>query len=358
MNGLPPLQRWWITYMLVGSAAFVAFVAAIGALATLLAPIRHILLVLLFAIIVSFVLAPLVSLIEGVVWRRAAAVLITFFVALAVVIGGFGVLATPLVRESRALTARIPSYVTTLQSDAALVVAGIEIPGELRQRVGSAIAERGGQFAERAAEIALRVVTAVIDILLVLVVAIYLLATGRRVRVGFLTLLPTRHRIRAKHAEDQAIRVFGGYVRGQLLLGLIIGSVSTVAYIALGLPYAVFLGVLAGVLELVPIVGPIVAGAVAALVALVQPEPFPLVIWVIVAATAIQQLENQILVPRISGAAVGIHPVAALLAVLIGVEVAGIMGALFAVPATGLAWALGKNWLRSWRRRDEATAPP
>lgn len=356
MNGLPPLQRWWATYVLVGSAAFVAFVAAIGATATLLTPIRHILLVLLFAIVVSFVLAPLVSLVERVVQRRAPAVLVTFIVALAVVVGGFAVLATPVVRESRALAERIPSYVTTLQSDEALIVAGIEIPGELRQRVGTAIAERGGQFAERAAEIALRVVTAVIDILLVLVVSIYLLASARRVRLGLLTLLPTRHRVRAKHAEDQAIRVFGGYVRGQLLLGLIIGTASTAAYVALGLPYAVFLGVLAGVLELVPILGPIVAGAVAALVALVQPDPFPLVIWVIIAATAIQQLENQVLVPRISGTAVGIHPVAALLAVLIGVEIAGIIGALFAVPATGLAWALGKNWLRSWRRREDAAA--
>jgi predicted PurR-regulated permease PerM len=111
----------------------------------------------------------------------------------------------------------------------------------------------------------------------------------------------------------------------------------------------VFLGVLAGLLELVPIIGPIVAGAVAALVALTQ--PFPTVLWVIGAAILIQQLENNLLVPRISGGAVGLHPLAALLAVLVGAEVAGIVGAIFAVPVTGLAWAI-------WRAEQTTESSP
>ena len=104
-------------------------------------------------------------------------------------------------------------------------------------------------------------------------------------------------------------------------------------------------GVLAGILELVPLVGPIVAGTVAALVALTQ--PFPLVLWVIAAAVAIQQIENNLLVPRIAGPAVGLHPLAALIAVLVGVEIAGIVGALFAVPLTGLAWSIYRARIRT-----------
>jgi predicted PurR-regulated permease PerM len=137
-------------------------------------------------------------------------------------------------------------------------------------------------------------------------------------------------------------------VRGQLLLGLIVGTMSAVVYLALGVPYAVFLGVLAGVLELVPIIGPIIAGAVAAVVSLTEPPP--LVLWVIVAALVIQQIENNLLVPRIQGAAVGLHPLVTLLAVLIGVELAGPAGAIFAVPVTALAWSL-------WRARSRAASP-
>ena len=117
-------------------------------------------------------------------------------------------------------------------------------------------------------------------------------------------------------------------------------SVSGVVYAILGVPYAVVLGVVAGILELVPIVGPIVAGTIAAAVSLTQ--PFPLVLYVVIAAVLIQQLENNFLVPRISGTAVGLHPLAALLAVLVGVEVGGVVGAIFAVPLTGLAWSIAR----------------
>ncbi|MGH2500322.1 MAG: AI-2E family transporter [Candidatus Limnocylindria bacterium] len=355
MNDRPPLQRWWPTYLLVGAGAFVAAAAALGALATLLTPLRHVLLLLLFAIVIAFVLAPLANLLERLLRLRALAIVLTFLVALGAVIALVSIVGTPLVREGFALADRAPEYFQRLSSPEPLVVGGLEVPAELKQRIGSTIAERGGEFAEQAAIIALRVATAVVDIVIVLVLAIYLLAAARRLRVGVLTLLPTRYRIRAKHAEDRVTRIFGNYVRGQLFLALVIGTLNFAALSALGLPYSLFLGVFAGVMELIPIVGPIVAGAAAALVALAQPEPFPLVLWVIIAATLIQQLENHLLVPRISGFAVGIHPLAALVAVLTGIELAGIIGGIFAVPVAGLIWVFAREYLVERRRvADEA----
>ena len=166
--------------------------------------------------------------------------------------------------------------------------------------------------------------------------------------------MPAKQRADFRRIETEAARLFGAYIRGQLLLGVIVGTLSGIAYFVLGVPYAVLLGVLAGIFELVPIVGPVVAGAVAALVALTQ--PFPLVVWVVLAAIAIQQIENNLLVPRISGGAVGLHPLAALLAVLVGVEIAGVIGALFAVPLTGLAWSIYRARDRRRRRRRGAAA--
>jgi predicted PurR-regulated permease PerM len=183
---------------------------------------------------------------------------------------------------------------------------------------------------------------------LVLVLALYLLGAAPRIRAGIQYLLPERHRAEARRIEDEVAELFGRYVRGQLFLALVIGVVSLIAFSLLGVRYALLLGVLAGIFELIPIVGPIAAGTVAALVALFQ--PFPLVIWVIVAATAIQQLENHILVPRISGGAVGIPPLAALLAVLVGIQLLGIAGGLFAVPIAGLIFLYGGRWLRAHRR--------
>jgi predicted PurR-regulated permease PerM len=105
-----------------------------------------------------------------------------------------------------------------------------------------------------------------------------------------------------------------------------------------GLPYAVVLGVLAGLFELVPMFGPILSVIPAVLVALFM--PFPTVIWVVLFFLVIQQVENNVLAPRISGHAVGLHPLGAMFALLAGFQLAGLLGGLFAVPLAGVLWVL------------------
>lgn len=353
MRRLPPLHQWWVTYVLVAALALLALLWALGSLAGFLAPVRELIFVLLFAVVVAFLLSPVVQLLQRVM-PRWLAILIAFLGALVLLIGGITLIATPVISQGRTLTARIPDAVRLMQSPEPIVFAGFEIPGDVKQRVGTTLAERGGELVERSAGLAMRVVTAVVDIVLVLVLALYLLGSAPKIRAGIQYLLPRHWRPTAGRVEDELADVFGRYVRGQLLLGLVIGVLNFIAFSVLGLPYTLLLAVLAGILELVPIVGPIVAGAVAASVALFQPDPFPLVLWVILAATAIQQLENHLLVPRISGGAVGIHPLAALLSVAVGIQVFGIAGGLFAVPVAGVVALYGRRWLAAREARYEA----
>ncbi|MGH2451133.1 MAG: AI-2E family transporter [Candidatus Limnocylindria bacterium] len=355
MNGLPPLQRWWVTYVLVAAAAIVAAVSAILALGQILGPLSHFILIVVFAVVIAFLLSPLADLIQRVVRGRTISVVISLFVAIAIVISVIALLGVPLVQESRTLVRQLPEWSARLADPEPFFVFGFEIPQDVRIRVGGAISDRVSDLAAQAATIVFRFVGAVTDIILTFVLAAYLLAAAPKIRAGLLRLLPARYRLRAEHVEDETARLFGRYVRAQLLLGVIVGVLSGVAFGLLGVPYALFLGVLAGVLELVPIIGPIIAGVIAGLVALT--EPFPLVVWVLLAAFAIQQLENQLLVPRISGGAVGIPPVAALIAVLFGLEVAGLVGAIFAVPVAGLLATLSAGALRAWRERQAAKAP-
>ena len=346
MTKLPPIQQWWVSYVLVGAAAVIAVLWALGSLAGFLAPVRELIFVLLFAIVLAFLLSPVVQLLQRVM-PRWLAIVIAFLGALALLIGGITLVATPVVSQGRTLTARIPQAVEVMQNPDPISIGGFQIPGDVKQRFGAVLAERGGEMVERSAGIAMRVVTAVVDIVLVLVLALYLLGSASKIRSGIQYVLPRRWRPTAARVEDELADVFGRYVRGQLLLGLVIGVLNFIAFSILGLPYALLLAVMAGILELVPIVGPIVAGAVAASVALFQPEPFPLLFWVIAAATAIQQLENHLLVPRISGGAVGIHPLAALLSVAVGIQTFGIAGGLFAVPVAGVVALYGRRWLAS-----------
>ena len=340
----PPIQRWWVSYVLVGAAAVVAVIAALRSLAELLAPLGHLALVLLFAIVLAFVLSPLVSRIERAVRVRAGAVAITFLATVAILLALLVLLAAPLVRESTRLSDALPGYVTQLQSGAPVTVLGYQLPEEVRQRAGAALASIGGGFAEQAVSIVVGLLSAVVDVFLVLVIALYLLLDTRRMRAFFLRLLPLRQRTHAERVEAEVVRVFGAYVRGQLVLALLVGVASTAALLLLGVPYALVLGLLAGILELVPMLGPILGAVPAVLVASFQ--PFPLVLWVIVAFVVIQQLESNLLVPRISGHAVGLHPLAAMLALIAGLEIGGIVGALFAVPLAGVLWVFGSTALR------------
>ena len=333
----PPLATWWVTRVFVVAATVVAVIVALQLVFAALSELAHVIVLVVFGVIMAFVLAPLVDRLASRT-GRAVAVVLTALVALVVLVGALGALAVPLVRETADLAREVPRLVELFSSPESINIAGIEISGEVRQRIGTEIGARLGDWSQQAARAALRVGAGILDFLVVFVLGIYFLASAPQVRRWVDSMIPARQRAEFRRIELDAARLFGRYIRGQLLLGVIIGTVSAIAYLVLGVPYAVFLGVLAGILELVPIAGPIVAGAVAAVVSLT--EPFPLVIWVIIAATAIQQLENHILVPRIAGTAVGLHPLAALLAVLVGVEVAGVVGALFAVPLTGLAWSI------------------
>jgi len=326
-----------VTRVLIAAAAIVAVLVALRLIFEALSELSHVIVLIVFGIVIAFALAPVVERI-GRRTGRAIAVLLTALIALIAVVGALVALAVPLVRETAQLAREVPRVAAMASSNEPINVAGIEISGEVRQRIGTELGARVGDWSQEAARAALRVGASIFDFLIVFVLGIYFLASAPAVRRWVDGVVPTKQRAEFRRIEAEAARLFGRYIRGQLLLGLIIGTISAIAYLVLGVPYAVFLGVLAGVLELVPIAGPIVAGAVAALVSLT--EPFPLVIWVILAATAIQQLENHLLVPRIAGDAVGLHPIAALLAVLVGVEVAGIVGALFAVPLTGLAWSI------------------
>ncbi|HKY49754.1 MAG TPA: AI-2E family transporter [Candidatus Limnocylindria bacterium] len=332
-----PLATWWVTRVLVAAAMVVAVILALQLIFAALSGLAHVIVLVVFGVIMAFVLAPLVDRLAPRI-GRSLAVVFTALVALVVLVGSLAALAVPLVRETAELAREVPRMVEFVSSNETINIAGIEISGDVRQRIGTEIGARLGDWSQQAARGALRVGAGILDVLVVFVLGIYFLASAPRVRRWVDSMIPTRQRAEFRRIELDAARLFGRYIRGQLLLGVIIGTVSAIAYLILGVPYAVFLGVLAGVLELVPIAGPIVAGAVAAVVSLT--EPFPLVVWVVLAATAIQQLENHILVPRIAGTAVGLHPLAALLAVLVGVEVAGVVGALFAVPLTGLAWSI------------------
>jgi len=162
----------------------------------------------------------------------------------------------------------------------------------------------------------------------------YILHDESQVKAGLMHALPQQIRddvlCMARLIDD----VLSAYIRGQLLLCLFIGTMATIALAIIGVPSALVLGLIAGIFEALPFIGPIL-GAIPALIVALVTDP-PSAIWVAAAFFAIQQVENLILVPRISGESVKLHPAMVMVVLVVGNELAGFVGMLIAVPVTAL----------------------
>lgn len=199
---------------------------------------------------------------------------------------------------------------------------------------------------------------ALVNTLLTAIISIYLLIDGSRA-VGWLrTRLPAPQRDRAGLLLDVLQNVVGGYIRGQLLLSAIIAVIVGVGMQLLHEPYAVLIGVLSFVMEFIPVLGTIFTGVISVLIALTQ--GWLTTLLVLVFFILVHILEGYVLAPRIVGRAVGLHPVISLLALAAGAELFGPWGAIFAAPFAGMLQALLFAFWSQWRKahRDQFPKEP
>ncbi len=191
------------------------------------------------------------------------------------------------------------------------------------------------------------VVNASLDIVLVAVLSIYLLIDGSRATHWFRQNMPRRQRGRVRFLLETLQRIVGGYIRGQLLLCGIVGVLVGAGMQVLGVPYALLLGVLAFVLEFIPLLGTLVSGAICVLLALTK--GWVIALFVLLYFIVVHVIEGDVVGPRIVGKAIGLHPIVALLALIIGGDLFGIWGALFASPIAGVLQAFLVALWSEWR---------
>ena len=337
------MERDWQKALIV-LLTLLAGVAVLWVIWQIVSPILHTLVLFALAAVLAFALSGPVDMLSRRLGNRLVAIVITYLAVGCVVVGGLTLIAGPFVRQATDLADALPRYANDLQARAPEVQTTLGQYGiqtdidQLKSQAAAAIEQGGTDVLKNLVGTLAEVGGMILDIVLALVISLYLLVDGPRFAQRSLAVIPPRHRSKAVFLQDNVSRVLGGYLRGQLTLALIIGVLAGVGTALLGLPYAVVLGVLAGLFELVPMFGPILSVIPAVLVALFM--PFPTVLWVVLFFLAIQQLENNILAPRISGHAVGLHPLGAMFALLAGFQLAGLLGGLFAVPLAGVLWVL------------------
>lgn len=197
-----------------------------------------------------------------------------------------------------------------------------------------------------------------IDTVFVLVASFYLVITAPRVQAYLWTLVPTGYESDAKNLTHEVNQVWAGFFRGQLILCTAIGIVTGLAMALLGVRFAFWLGLIAGILEIIPNIGPVLSSIPAIILALVSGSSrFDINhIWfaiiVALAYTLIQQVENHYFVPRIIGGSVNLHPVVTLVGVLVGANLVGILGIFLAAPTIATLRVLARYAHAKLQDRD------
>lgn len=178
-------------------------------------------------------------------------------------------------------------------------------------------------------------------------IAFYMLVDLPRVTRWARNALPPRHREEADVLARKLTTVVGGYVRGQLLVATFVGVATSVGLWAIGLRFWLLVGILAGVTNLVPLIGPFVGGLVGVTIALVTDGP-GLALLVVLVVTIVQQLDGHVVSPLVVGRTVQLHPLMVLLALLVAGTLYGIFGMLVAIP---LVAAVNVVAVHFWRTR-------
>src|SRR3954469_9785021 len=273
--------------------------------------------------------------------RRGASVAAIYLLALLILVGITALLVPPLVRQASDLAGAAPGYVNDLTHGRG-PLGFLETKYHLTERVREALGKQSGgggggglaSGAGTALSVGRGIATGLAGVITIIFMTLFMLLEGPAWADRAFGLMPERSQPRWRAVGHDIYRTVGGYVSGNLFISLIAGVSSGLVLFVLDVPYAVALGLVVALLDLIPLAGATLAAIVVVLVALAA-QGVTAGIIVAVFFIVYQQLENHVLQPVVYGRTVQLSPLAVLIAVLIGAEVAGVLGALGAIPVAG-----------------------
>jgi predicted PurR-regulated permease PerM len=314
---------------------------------------RQVLTWILVAIFLTLALNPLVETLQRRGLRkRGAAAAVTFLLAIGVIVGAGMLFIPTLVDEATGFANSLPEYVRD-------VSAGRGPLGELvtrydiEERVRAAVKDGGAAgllgLSGTALAVTESVLTFIVAVVTIAFLTFFMLLEGPKWMERFYGLLPEGSQQTWREIGNQIYRTVGGYVTGNLLISVIAGICSTIVLLIMDVPYAFALGLLVALLDLIPLAGATLAAILVSTVAFLTSVPAGIV--VLIFFIVYQQVENHVLQPVVYSRTVQLSPLAILVSVLIGAKIAGVLGALAAIPVAGAIQVLILAWLRARRNR-------
>jgi predicted PurR-regulated permease PerM len=343
-------------------------VAAVGAAIWVAHRLGRIVLVLVLAMFFAYVIAPLVELAQHPIRLRGQSRRLPPGLAIAAVYlllaGGLAAGAAVLWPSAAAqiddAIASGPGYTESFRAwerGWTRYYERLRIPLELRHSIDESVLGAGDAAVAYARGSLLALIGVLTDLpwlVLVPVLAFFMLKDAAMIRRTMLTALPHRVRLRGHLLLEELNATLTAYVHAQLIACVVVGTLSGIGFALLRNPYAVLLGVLAAVLEFIPLIGPTIVALVAVVIAALNDST--LAVWTAVFLIVLRAVQDYVIYPRLIGRNIHLHPLVVILAVLAGVELDGIAGIFIAVPVVALVTVVGRHWLE-WRGRDAGIDP-
>ncbi len=332
-RGVDLAAAWSWRLLVIGAAVF--------ALGWLIAYLSVVVIPVVIAVLLAALLTPAVNRVHRGRIKRGTATAIVLIGVIVVIGTGLTLVGQQILQGFSDLTDKVVQGLDQVQSwltDGPLEISEDQL-NELIDRLQSTLQSNQGRLLQTATEVGMTLTHLVAGFFITLFALIFFLFQGELVWRWVVRLMPAAAREHTRTSGEVAWRSLKGYVRATILVALVDAVGITVIAVVLQVPLAVPIGVLVFLTAFIPIVGATLSGAVAVLVALVSNGPVNALLM-LGGVIAVQQLESHILQPFLMGRAVRVHPLAVLLAIAVGALVAGIIGALVAVPLAATANAV------------------
>ncbi|OGZ32887.1 MAG: hypothetical protein A2V69_00740 [Candidatus Portnoybacteria bacterium RBG_13_40_8] len=299
--------------------------------------IRDVIIIFIFALIVASAIAPAVDLLEKIKIPRVLGAVISYIIIIGLLAFLISLVVAPVIRDIKNLSSNLPEYIESLT----LKFKSFEKTFSKYEGAIEQIQKFFIQLGERLQSSEKGIFSGVVNIFggifsffLALVISFYLSVQKKGVQRILGSISPFNHRDYILDLWERAQKKLGRWLQGQLFLGIIVGALVYIGLYFLDIKYALLLAILAGVLEIFPYIGPVLAAIPAVIIGFLQ-API-LGFWVLILYVVVQQMENYLIVPLVIGRVVGLNPIIVIMALLIGAKLGGILGMILAVPLTAV----------------------
>jgi predicted PurR-regulated permease PerM len=317
--------------------------------------IRDIIMIFLFALIIASAVTPAVSVLNKIKIPRVIGALLVYILFFGILSFLFYLVVPSIAKDITTLTSNLPAYfeklTTKFQSLRDHFSRYQPIFDQLTNYLNT-IKQSLQSSAPKLFSGAMNIFGGFYSFVLVLVISFYLSVQKSGIQRTLTAIIPLQYRDYLLNLWERAQKKLGRWLQGQLFLGLIVGAMVYIGLYFLDIKFALLLAILAGVLEIFPYIGPVIAGIPAVIVGLLQ-API-LGFWVLILYIVVQQIENHLMVPLVVGKVVGLNPVTIILALLIGGKLGGIWGVILAVPFAAVFAEFLRDLIK--KRKQEPTA--